>query len=218
MGKLKSAFSGSLKIDVTVLREAVYHLRMMESHAQDINYALGSAIDKISNMAVKGNFNTKIISEAESAGAIGKASFSRPFLKEKEATEQVVLDVNQSLEKSATSNSVDSDSVTGLVRIALKMRDFCHIIEMTHQLISRTEMDMEETDAVIAKMALEMYLKNPELSAAEREYIEKHYDEVYTDTVKNITEDRLAQEKAVEDTFGEGQETVTIPTDDSEVK
>ena len=193
--------SGSnISYEFTTLQNAVYQLLLMSTAAGEVYSGLGNAVQLYTEMTASGNFHNEIIAQQN----VGGASWALGAMNQVvdtyyESLDQIEYEVNDSIARTEKDSSGDSDSVIGIARIVLKMKDLCHIIDVTRQLISRTQMTMEQTDAVIARLALEMHLKSPECTPEERAYIQENYAEVYSDITANITEEREKEEAAVAD-------------------
>ena len=110
--------------------------------------------------------------------------------------EEIDYSYNMSLEKTKTEGG-GSDSVIGIARIALKIRDLCTLIEFTQQLISRTEMKMSDVDKIVARSALDMYLKRTDIPKEERKHIEENYATIHSNLIKDAEEAREEREAAI---------------------
>ena len=191
--------SGNISLDFSTLEEAVYQLLMMESYAQEVSGRLSMAVELISEMPVKGNFNDIVVATGSEKG-LGKGNWGvggQHKLALEVVQEEIVYEYNNSIAKTKSEGG-SSDSVIGIARIVLKIRDLCTLIEFTHQLISRTEIEMSDVDKIVARLALDMHLKRTDIPKEEREYLEKNYASIHSDLTKDAEEARKEREDAID--------------------
>ena len=205
--------TSTISLDIEKLQEAVYELIIMRSISNGMSEKLGYIIGGLAEIQSSGNYYDLIVDKVETTPKAENTSSPKMITWIRDAMNNPDADIKYTYNDSfeVTKSTSKGNNFLGLQRILVKMRDLEHIIEVTQALISRTQMEMEYTDEVIARLALELTMQSASISAKEKAKIRKNRVKVLAELKETITNERLAQEtevKAMAELYGEQPEEV----------